>query len=332
MRAKQSQPSPARKALTASIIVLAIISVICAAGAIAIRAMLNSHIRHIDIAQSALHNPEKTLGGNQSERPINFLILGSDSRSSNGNPTNWEEGAQRSDVMMLVQLSSDRESLYAMSIPRDAWVNIPGHGSMKINAAFSLGGPELAISTVSQLMNVPIDHFMVVDFQGFALITDILGGVTVKTADGPQSLNGKQALAFVRERKSLPHGDFDRIRRQQAWIQSVMAAFFEKDTLSSPSALSEVVRALLAHSAVDSGISADYLVRLGFDARNIRPGKVVFFTAPHLGSATSEDGQSIVQLNETALAQLRVAWKEETLGDFVKNSDAIERLGKGVVH
>lgn len=139
--------------------------------------------------------------GEKGEQPVNFLIMGSDSRISAGDPTAWEAGAQRTDALMLAQISGDRKSVTVMSIPRDSWVDIPGFGQAKINAAFSFGGPALTIQTVEQLTGVYIDHFAIVDFTSFTKLTDLVGGVEIKTADGTVQLNGEQALAFVREQR-----------------------------------------------------------------------------------------------------------------------------------
>lgn len=82
------------------------------------------------------------------EPATNFLVLGSDSRISAGDPSQWQVGAQRTDAIMIVQVSGDRQKVSVMSIPRDSWVDIPGHGPAKINAAYSYGGPALTIQTV----------------------------------------------------------------------------------------------------------------------------------------------------------------------------------------
>src|SRR5450830_1684829 len=89
-----------------------------------------------------------------SATPINILMVGSDSRISAGDPAQWAAGAQRTDAIMLVHIPADRKSASLFSIPRDSWVDIPGHGQAKINAAFSWGGPALLIQTVEQLTNV----------------------------------------------------------------------------------------------------------------------------------------------------------------------------------
>lgn len=105
--------------------------------------------------------------------PVNLLFLGSDSRISAGDPSLWQAGAQRTDAIMLVHIPSHREEIFVMSIPRDSWVPVPGHGDAKINAAFSYGGPSLLVQTFEQLTGVRIDHLAVVDFASFVELTDM---------------------------------------------------------------------------------------------------------------------------------------------------------------
>ncbi len=134
--------------------------------------------------------PSVFAGIDPSNRPAGklgqtFLLVGTDSRSpdpttgADASAPDFVFGAQRSDVMMVVTIADDGTSASVISIPRDSWVNIPGHGMNKINAAFSFGGPPLAIETVEQLTRVRIDHFAVIDFAGFQQMTDAAGGIDV---------------------------------------------------------------------------------------------------------------------------------------------------------
>ena len=110
---------------------------------------------------------------NADQKPVRVLVLGHDSRGDLP-PNEWAVGEQRSDVVMLAQITGDRQAASVLSFPRDAWVEIPGHGQHKINAAYSLGGPDLAKATVEQLVGVPIDHVLVTNFDGFAGLVDAL--------------------------------------------------------------------------------------------------------------------------------------------------------------
>lgn len=265
--------------------------------------------------------------GKKGEQPVNFLIMGSDSRVSAGDPTAWEAGGQRTDALMLAQISGDRQSVTVMSFPRDSWVDIPGYGQAKINAAFSFGGPALTIQTVEQLTGVYIDHFAIVDFTSFTKLTDLVGGVEIKTSDGTVRLNGEQALEFVRERKNLPGGDFDRVRRQQAWMSAVLTKIATPEVLGSPSNLVSIFTSMKNYVAVDSKLGVTDVVSLGNSMRGLRSSNVTLLTAPYSGTGESEDGQSIVLLDNATLADVSKAFQNDSIASWVEiNSNKVETL------
>lgn len=327
--ANNNSKSSTKKALIALRVLAALIIVGVFVAILALRASINSQIRHIPTTL-----PSRTITAQSApateESPatdaVTFLVLGSDSRTSGGDPTNWEYGAQRSDVLLLVQISADRTSMSMMSLPRDSWVEIPGHGKQKINAAYSLGGPDLTIATVESLTGVHIDHFIVTDFTGFAKITDELGGVSIHTSEGKMDMNGAEALDFVRERYSLPRGDFDRMRRQQAWMKAIMAKVFSRGVLTDPATLDSVLRVLLAHSAMDEGLNFDSLFVLATECRSLRPDSVTFFTVPTIGVSTSPDGQSIILLDENVVKEVGTAFTQDRVTRFLDETAGIETL------
>lgn len=314
--------------------VIALVLVLGIGGVLAtVRHSINSQITHIPDAlpssstsTSASGQSDESGESEETGDPINFLVMGSDSRESGGDPTDWQYGAQRSDVLMVVQLSGDRKHVNVMSIPRDSWVDIPGHGTAKINAAFSWGGAQLTIQTVQQVTGIHIDHFAVVDFTSFEQMTDQLGGVTIDTSAGEQTMNGEQALKFVRERYTLPRGDFDRVRRQQAWIKAIMSKVFEKDVLTSPSQVTALTKILLEHSAVDESMNADSMISMALSMRNLRSGGVEFMTAPVTGTGTSSDGQSIVNLDTDLLKSLCEAWQKDDVQTFLDSHPEVQTL------
>lgn len=279
--------------------------------------------------------PAPTQEGEQS--PVNILVLGSDSRISAGDPSAWKAGAQRTDAMMIMQISGDREHVTVMSIPRDSWVPVPGHGKAKINAAFSFGGPTLTIQTVEQLTGVHIDHFVIADFTSFSAMTDELGGVSLnlknaQTLDGeqfsagPQRLNGAQALAYVRERYSLPGGDFDRVKRQQAWMRAIVHQLYEDDVLHDPARLYSFLEVASSSVAADEGFDLGAMRSLATSMRNVG-SNIMFFTAPVSGTGTSDDGQSIVLLDEAADAPVFKAMAQGRVAQFLADHpDAVQTL------
>lgn len=288
--------------------------------ALIVRYQINANINHVEVAFPVLPDVPSPTAEPQGEPPIDFLVLGSDSRTSAGDPSAWEYGAQRSDAMMLVQISGDRQSVTVMSIPRDSWVPIEGHGEGKINWAYSFGGPELAISTVQDLTGVTIDHFVVMDFTSFKELTDALGGVTVTTTKGDERMNGEQAFNFVHDRFTVTEGDLDRVRRQQAWMKGILSEVFDKDVLKSPAKVASLITIVLDYSAVDQGIDFDYLAGLALEVKNLRPGSVKFLTAPHaeLGFTVPGQNQWVLRLDYAKLDPFMEAWRDDKVVEYLK--------------
>jgi len=195
----------------------------------------------------------------------NLLIMGSDTRSGKGNSGYGYVAGQRSDTTLLVHLYEGRKNALVVSIPRDSLVTIPkcktasgttvGPWTTKFNAAFSIGGPICTIKTVESLTGIRINNFIVVDFNAFKTVVDTLGGVQVcfttpvydpvvpgvggsglNLPAGYSTLNGKEALAFVRARESLGDGsDLGRISRQQEFMSSMIRSVEQKGLISNPS-------------------------------------------------------------------------------------------------
>ncbi|PHP52436.1 LCP family protein [Actinomyces ruminis] len=321
--------------------VLAVVLVIVAGTAIGglwLRNRLSGNIETIGDPFAAIADSDRAPEQDAEDPATNILVLGSDSRISAGDPNQWEAGAQRTDAIMLVQISGDREDVSVMSIPRDSWVDIPGYGENKINAAFSYGGPSLTIQTVEQLTGVRIDHFVVADFESFSKITDAIGGVTINLKNaqtlagtefnaGAQLLNGEQALAYARERKSLPNGDFDRVNRQQAWMRAMVGAVLNNGILTSPTKLYSFLTTVTETLAVDDDFTIGEMQSLATALRGIHSTDINFMTVPTTGTGTSADGQSIVLLDAEADAPLFEAFQNDTVADYLENNpDAIELL------
>ena len=285
----------------------------------------------------ATRAPQQSVPAGQ-EPATNILVLGTDSRTSASDPSQWEEGAQRTDAIMILQVSGDRKTVSVMSIPRDSWVDIPGHGQGKINAAYSYGGPSLTIHTVENLTGIHIDHFAVANFESFVALTDDIGGVRInlKTPQtiagqefgaGPQTLNGTQALAYTRERSSLPGGDFDRVKRQQTWMRSIVSRVLSNGTLSSPTQLYSFLKTATRTVAVDESFTINQMQSLALGTRNLHGNDIKFMTAPTTGTGTSADGQSIVLLDADADAPLFKAFAEDRVGAYLaEHPDAVELL------
>ncbi|MFT3874813.1 MAG: LCP family protein [Propioniciclava sp.] len=263
-------------------------------------------------------SPEKALPpiSYGATKPVNIVLMGSDSRGS-------DRG--RSDVLQLIHIPGSRDAAYLVSFPRDSWVDIPGRGKGKINWAYSFGGPALTVSTLNRILTVPMDHAVVTNFEGFVNVIDTLGGVTVYNRHSSSSggfdfpkgeitLNGEQALRFVRERYDLPGGDFARAQRQRDVIGAIGKKLSSAGVVSNPVKFNEAVTKLGSQFKVDSGLTNDVIVGLGMESsaafNNIRS-----LGLPNAGTGMVGD-QSVVHVNWDAVHDLRVALRTDTMKDF----------------
>jgi anionic cell wall polymer biosynthesis LytR-Cps2A-Psr (LCP) family protein len=282
-----------RSRLFTVLVTLAVVIVVVAAGAggfgLYLANKLDNNINRVGDVFAPLpkaQRPVKTVA-----KAMNIVLVGSDARSG--------DTTSRSDTIMIMHIPADRASLTVVSIPRDSWVDIPGRGKAKVNAAFAYGGPTLLIATVEKLTGVAIDHYAEIDFAGFKSMTDAVGGVQL---DG-QQLDGEKALTYVRERKSLPRGDFDRIERQQRFLQALMARSTSK--LTDPVALTRLLDAVTRSIGVDNGFTGGQMRSLALSLRSVRGGDVHFLTVPVTGTGREGD-QSVVYLDTKQGPQL---WK-----------------------
>jgi LCP family protein required for cell wall assembly len=250
----------------------------------------------------------------------NILLIGSDSRGSVANG--------RSDVIVLVHISSDRKKVYLVHFPRDMYVDVPGHGKDKINAAYAYGGPQLLVRTLQKLVDVPLDHVAFIGFDGFKAMTDAVGGVNVYAEEastepgtgtvhvGVNHLGGEAALAFVRERHQLSEGDISRGRRQQAFIKALMLKALSKQTLTNPVGFAQFVDAATRNLTVDDAFSIADMRSEALAMRNIRSRDIAFITAPITGFGTSPIGGSIDIVDVAKMAQLSRALKSDDMSNI----------------
>ncbi|MGD0997268.1 MAG: LCP family protein [Thermoleophilia bacterium] len=219
-------------------------------------------------AQVAANNPQEVqaakpqLSSAPAGRPVNILVLGSDRRA--GQPY---LGA-RSDTLMVVRLDPQTGSISMLSVPRDLLVTIPGYGPNKINAAYSFGGAKLSLQVTKQLLGIPINDFIDVDFDGFIKVIDKLGGAylmidhlyynntavtnyaSIDIQPGYQLLDGADALSWVRYRHDQ-NGDFTRIVRQQIFLREM------KRELAGSAKLSSFGRFLSVMDIISHNVTSD---------------------------------------------------------------------------
>ncbi|HSK99714.1 MAG TPA: LCP family protein [Rubrobacteraceae bacterium] len=216
-----------------------------------------------------------------SQAPLNVLVLGVDTRPGAGG----EYMGTRSDTMIVVQVTPGTGRVEILSIPRDLLVELWPGVHDRINTAYSYGGVALSRDVVEGLTGIPIDHYAVVDFRGFEEVIDAMGGVEVDVEDevppkygiqdGPQTLNGRQALFYARFRGTAG-GDLDRIRHQQRLIGALREQVLSWNTLAK---LPPIVGTLMSNVDTDVGpVKAISLARVlvsrgegtGMDAVQLR--------------------------------------------------------------
>ena len=288
---------------------------------------LNSRLSNIDTYVSKLEETDRVpqVTPANGPPPVNILLLGADASSGKSiseqvSSGKWDSGSMRSDAIMLVHIPSDRSRIYLMSFPRDSYLNIPGRGMDKVNAAFSYGGPDLALQTIEQYTQVYIDHVMMIDWVGFKDLTDALGGVTItEPGIGTVKMDGEQALEYVRTRKSLPNGDFDRVKRQQNFLRQLMSQTVDHLSITDPLMLADILTAITNNTTVDAGFTPDAIRDLAWEMRSFKTSNVSFLTVPTTGTGM-EGGASVVYLDNSANKTMFKAMKDGMLPQYFNSN------------
>ncbi|MFC4857565.1 LCP family protein [Actinophytocola glycyrrhizae] len=230
----------------------------------------------------------------------NWLIVGSDSRAglteeekakyNTGDPT-----SKLTDTIMVAHIPDNDTPATLLSLPRDSRVEVPGHGTKQINAVYATGGAPLLVKTVEANTGLRIDHYAEISFLGFAGIVDAVGGVEIDIPQemhdretgvtipaGVQELDGVQALAFVRMRKSdaTPRSDLDRIVNQRKFIGALAGEVASPGTLLNPFTLFPVIGEMTDALTVDEEDHLWHLASLGFAMSGISDGSTVTTTVP----------------------------------------------------
>ncbi|GJF32246.1 transcriptional regulator [Kitasatospora sp. NE20-6] len=265
---------------------------------------LNGNIRSVDIdTQLGTGRPPASVGG-----AFNLLVLGSDSRAgANGSLAGGAVGdGARSDTAMVVHVNREHSAASVVSIPRDTLVARPACTSPEgtpvaavrsamFNSAYEVGGPACAVKTAEKLTGLRMDHFVEIDFAGFARLVDAIGGVDVTTtvaisdrdsglhlAPGHHHLAGAEALAFVRTRHGVGNGsDLGRIELQQQMVRSIMEQVGTVGVTSNPARLWSLADKLTSAMTTDSDLaSVSALVGLANTLKGIGPAQLTMVTLP----------------------------------------------------
>lgn len=231
--------------------------------------------------------------------PIVLLVVGSGARLGD------DVEHSLADSIHLVSINPDKHKATIVGIPRDSWVDIPGHGSSKINASLVYGGPDLLVQTVESISGLRIDYYAITTFWGMSQLYDNLGGLTMDVpfsmhdsysgADfepGVQTLDGKQVLAFSRDRHSLSGGDFARSENGGRVLLASLAEFrkeFQRDQSSLFTWIASGMR------NVQTTVPFDEVVQLAYTCSHINPKGVTNIALP--GSTGTQGSLSVVYLS-----------------------------------
>lgn len=287
----------------------------------------DAYEKDVDYVDLGIDDPASTATKGEG---TNILLLGSDKRDPNSEEAKTVKG-QRSDVMMLVHISADHQHAYVSSFPRDLYVPIPGHGKDRINAALAFGGVPLSVKTVQEYVGVKIDHVALIDFQGVEGLVDELGGVDVHVSEtfvgdgvqytkGVQTMNGKDALTFVRQRKQLSGGDFARNANQRALLQGIVQKIISRGTLTDPGKIVAMTQQISPYLTVDSKLTSDRIVQLGLENRGLRSGNIRYLSVPHGDPFTTKGGASVVGTDDAGMAKFSKAIKEDDMENYVSQN------------
>lgn len=243
------------------------------------------------LIKSHVENPADFISEMQeSQDSVSFYLLGVDSRDKGAENT-------RSDTIMLVNIDFVNSKINLISIPRDTYASIEGHGKQKINHSYNFGGAELTVQTLNNLLGKDIQNYMTMDYEFVESVVDIVGGVDVDVpidmdyedtwADpplkihlkaGPQTLNGSDSIGFLRFRKGYANQDLGRVEAQQQFVGSFLQKLKEPRTLLSAPALFSAY-----DKYTDSNLPFSTIVKIGLNLKNIDQESISTATLP--GSA-----------------------------------------------
>lgn len=260
---------------------------------------------------------------------LNVLLMGTDR-------VDEASGGSRSDTIMVLNISEDRQDATLMSIPRDLYTEIPGYGFDRINAAYQHGGPALSKATIESLLDIDIDHVVMVDFAGFANLTTALGGVTINNPDeftttakkgepityaaGEITLEGDEALWYVRERKAFADSDFSRVRHQQIFLKATMHQMLS-EIKSNPTKISTIMHELLPYMKMDEELDSAAVVGYAKDLRSLNPGSIDSFTLPANIPIYTETGAQVLSIDETDLTAVQDAFSGDTVAEYAESAN-----------
>ncbi len=298
--------------------------------------------------QTASLNIGQYSDGNLVDGPLDILVIGSDTRQGeNANYGDAQDAlsSARSDVMMLLQVSQDKQKVTVLSFPRDLMVSIPkctdpdtgdvypASQDTQINESLSHGGPGCTVATISSITGINIDHFVLADFNAVKALSNAVGGVEVcvseeiddsysglKLPAGVSTVEGEQALAFLRSRHGYGDGsDTSRISAQQSFLASLLRKAQTEGTLANPSKMMNIAEAITQNATVDDGLTNPAtLVNIGSMFAGVDLSKVVFATVPN---EPYDYDENKLQLSDSAQEVFKLMREDKGLTDESDSSE-----------
>ncbi len=300
------------KILVRSLLVLLILLLVAGGGVYFLARHYLGQVNHVDAFAGVTNRPSVVVNVTAQ----NILLVGSDdrqvlTRQQQAQLHTGFIGGDSTDTMMLIHISPKQKNITVVSIPRDTYALIPAYTDgkgvhhaakhAKINAAFSLGGPQLMIETVESMTNVHIDHYVQVNLNGFVNIVNAIGGVNVCLTTalhdpvvnhqgsgldlpaGTSHINGAEALAFVRDRHSYADEDLGRIQAQQRFVSSVARKVTSPSVLLNPLEFNRIVST--ATKSITTDMSSAQLLSFVNEMRSFKPSQLQFITVPIANSS-----------------------------------------------
>jgi LCP family protein required for cell wall assembly len=294
-------PKPSRKRRWRRILLIALLAFVVLIGGIWLYLELN--LNRVQALGDYAGRPAAGAG-------TNWLIVGSDSRAGlsaedEQRLATGDAKGSRTDTMMLLHIPDNGTKPTLVSLLRDSYVDIPGHGKNKLNAAYALGGPKLLAQTVETQTGLRLDHYVEIGFGGFANLVDDVGGVNICVKDpiddpkaglkigaGCQDLNGQQALGYVRTR-ATPRADLDRVVHQRQFVGALTDKATSPGTLLNPFRLIPMIMDAPGAFTVDEGDHLHNLPSMAFAIGGASDGSTITTTVPMGKSLKTSVGDAI---------------------------------------
>jgi LCP family protein required for cell wall assembly len=306
MARHRAHPPRRHRVIKTVCVSLALVLVVVLTGGFLVYRHLEGNITGLDVSKVLGSNrPASYTPPGKDHKPLNILLLGSDTRAGQSGHIGGETPGL-SDTTILLHISADRTRSYGVSLPRDAMVQRPScprkdgngidpGGLTMFNAAYAVGGPGCTQKMVEQLTGVRIDHFLVIDFNGFKTMVDALGGVKVCVPQavhdnighidlkaGTYDVTGANALDYVRVRHAISaNGDIGRMKRQQAFLASMANKAISAGTLVNPVRLYNFLDAATKSLTTDPSLAhLKSLASIAKQLKNIGLSDIQFLTVP----------------------------------------------------